>query len=176
MVPGIAAMAILLLLPFTGLQEADYVSVTARLSQDGVEGGSSLRAALIVTVRRGWHINSASPSDENLIATAASFLPPPGISVADVHYPRGLQRKFAFSDTPVDVYEGSVIILLRITAAGGMQPGQYTLPVDVSYQACNSDICLAPATAHIDIPVQVLSPDVTPRHLNRELFTGGADR
>src|SRR5271169_3358553 len=75
-------------------QRAEYVSVTATLSQDGVHGGSDFRAALLVAVRKGWHINSASPSDENLIATSAAFFPPPGLAVTGVRYPRGEEKKF----------------------------------------------------------------------------------
>jgi DsbC/DsbD-like thiol-disulfide interchange protein len=167
--------------PFTGREEGgvlgreEYVSATAKLSHDGVHAGSYFRAALLVTVRKGWHINSASPSDENLIATSAAFFPPPGLGVTGVRYPRGESKRFAFSDTPLDVYEGSAVILLRITAATEMKPGAYTLPVDISYQACNNDVCLAPATFRVVIPVQVLSPDVTPTPVNQGLFGGSTD-
>jgi DsbC/DsbD-like thiol-disulfide interchange protein len=182
MMARIAVLTFLSLFPFAGrggevaLQRREDVSVTAKLSQDGVHGGSYFRAALVVTVRKGWHINSASPSGENLIATSAAFLPPPGLGVADVEYPRGAARRFAFSDRPLDVYEGTVVIKLRIAVASELKPGAYTLPVDISYQACNDDVCLAPATTNVVIPIQVLAPDVTPRPINPGLFSGGADR
>jgi thiol:disulfide interchange protein DsbD len=182
MMTRVAILAFLSLSPFTRreggvmLQRNENVSVAVKLSQDGLHGGSYFRAALLVTVGNGWHINSASPSDENLIATAAAFIPPPGLAVAEVRYPRGVAKRFAFSDRPLDVYEGTVVILLRITAATGMKPGAYTLPVDISYQACNNDVCLAPATAHVVIPVQVLALDVTPTPVNPELFGGSTDQ
>jgi DsbC/DsbD-like thiol-disulfide interchange protein len=84
-------------------------------------------------------------------------------------------KRFAFSDTPLDVYEGSVVIVLRITAAAGMKPGACLLPVDISYQACTSDVCLAPATVKVVIPVQVLPPEVTPAPVNQGLFGGSTD-
>jgi DsbC/DsbD-like thiol-disulfide interchange protein len=178
MTTSIAVLVFLSLSPFSGRageavpQREEYVSATAKLSHDGVHGGSYFRAALLVTVRRGWHINSASPSDENLIATSAAFFPPPGLGVTGVRYPRGEAKRFAFSETPVDVYEGTVVVLLRITAATEMKPGAYTLPVDISYQVCNNDVCLAPATVKLVIPVQVLSPEVYPTPVNPELFGG----
>jgi hypothetical protein len=49
------------------------------------------------------------------------------------------------------------------------------LPVEVSYQACNNDICLAPATVKFVIPVQVVPPEVTPAPVNPELFGGSRD-
>ena len=174
-------LVFLLLAPSTGRGEGavphreEYVSVTAKLSHDGVHGGSYFRAALILTVRKGWHINSASPSDENLIATSASFLPPPGLRVTAVRYPREESKKLAFSDSTLDVYEGTVVIILKIAAAAEMKPGAYMLPVEISYQPCNKDVCLAPATVKVVIPVQVLSPDVLPTPVNPGLFTGSTN-
>jgi len=171
----ITLMAVLSLSPATGAGE-DNVSVTTRLSQDGVHAGSNFRAALVVTVRKGWHINSASPSDENLIPTSASFSPPAGTEVGEVQYPRGVSRTFAFSESPLDVYEGTVVILVKITASKELKPGTYDLPVEISYQACTNDVCFAPATATVVIPVHVLSPDVAPVPLETGLFGPGAEK
>jgi thioredoxin:protein disulfide reductase len=154
----------------------ENVSASAKLSQDGLHPGEEFRCALVVSVKKGWHINSASPSDENLIATSATFLPPPGLAVADLTYPRGTARKFAFSDAPLDVYEGTFVILLRISAAGEMKPGSYPLPVDISYQACNNDICLPPASVHLVIDVRVLERDIPAVPANREIFGAPPDR
>jgi thiol:disulfide interchange protein DsbD len=158
------------------VQEEETVSVAARLSHDGVHAGADVRAALILKIRTGWHINTASPSDENLVATAVACLPPAGLSVADTQYPGGVMKKFAFSESPLDVYEGTVVIRLRISVAAGVTTGVYQIPVDVSYQACTNDLCLAPATAHVVIPVHVIAPDISPAPVNPELFGGGKDR
>jgi hypothetical protein len=57
-----------------------------------------------------------------------------------------------------------------------MHPGACELPVEISYQACNNDVCLAPATTKIIIPVRVLAPDVTPTPVNRGLFGVSTDK
>ena len=174
-----ALAALLCLSPFAGrtwnaaAQEEGIVSFTARLSHDGVRAGGRMGAALVVTVRKGWHINSASPSDDNLIATAAAFVSPPGLAVTDTLYPAGVMRKFAFSESPLDVYEGTAVIRLHISVAPGVATGVYEIPVEVTYQACNNDLCLAPATAHGVIPVNVVAPDQSPAPVNPELFGGG---
>jgi DsbC/DsbD-like thiol-disulfide interchange protein len=177
----IAATGIVLFLfvPPTGNgqpQGKEHVSVSAKLSQDGVQGGGELRGALIMTVAGGWHVNSATPADENLIGTAASFSPPAGLSVVQVQYPGGTSKKFAFSEEPVSVYEGTVVILFKITALPSTSPGDYALPVDVSYQACNNDICLPPAAIRAVITVRVLSSGAVPVHVNDELFNGDSDK
>ena len=181
MTAKIWGVVFLFLAPFAGRGEGavpdreEYVTITAKLSHDGVHGGSYFRAALFLTVRKGWHINSASPSDENLIATSASFLPPPGLRVTGVRYPRGESKKVAFSDSTLDVYEGTVVIILKIAAAAEMKPGAYTLPVEISYQACNKEVCLVPATVKVVIPVRVLSPHVHPTPVNPGLFPGSTN-
>jgi DsbC/DsbD-like thiol-disulfide interchange protein len=176
MITGTAILTFMLLSQPAVLQGEDNVSAAAKLSKDGLHAGSDVRGALVVTVRKGWHVNSATPSDENLIATSAAFTPPAGLAVAGVRYPRGTSRKFSFSEGPMDVYEGTVVIKFNITAAGEARPGDYAIPVDVSYQACNDDICLAPASVHLVIPVRVLESDVRPAPANPEIFGGAPQR
>ena len=169
----VLALLAFLILPFQG---GEKISVAARLSQDGVRSGATMQGALLVTVGKGWHINSAFPSDENLVATSASFSPAPGLAVADVRFPHAVPRKFPFSDTPIEVYEGSIVVRFTLAAATGTPPGTLILPLDISYQACNDDVCLAPATVHLEIPVQVLPPDATPAPANPDLFGPEGDR
>jgi hypothetical protein len=113
----------------------DKISVDPRLSRDGISVGTTIEGALLITVAGGWHINTASPSDENLVATAASFSPPGGLTVDGVRFPRAAARKFAFSETPVEVYEGTFVVRFSLTAAPGTPPGSFLLGVDVAYQA-----------------------------------------
>ncbi len=178
MMRTIAAAGILFLftpLPGNG-QGREHVAVSAKLSQDGVQPGGEMRGALVVTVGSGWHINSASPADENLIGTAASFSPPEGLAVSHVRYPGGTSKRFPFSDEPLSVYEETVVILFRINVSAAVAPGDYALPVDVSYQACNNDMCLAPAAIRVSVPVRVLSQGAVPEHVNDELFDGSSEK
>ncbi|HTO94908.1 MAG TPA: protein-disulfide reductase DsbD domain-containing protein, partial [Bacteroidota bacterium] len=73
-------------------------------------------------------------------------------------YPPAVRRVLAFSGEPLDVYEGVVPVTMEISAAAGLAPGEYSVPVDVSYQACNNDICLPPAVVRVTVPVRVISP------------------
>lgn len=166
-----AFIGMMLLAPAAG-GEGEHVSLEAKLSQDGMQAGTSCEAALVVTVGKGWHVNSASPADENLVATSAAFSPPPGLEIARVRFPRGTAKRFSFSEEPLDVYEGSVVIRLTLTAARGMKPGEYAVPVELSYQACNNDVCLAPATVRVIVAVHILPSESTPVRINPGLFTG----
>ena len=148
------------------------VTVTLRLSRDGIHGDSSARAALLLGVGKGWHINVVSPAVENLVPTSVSFAAPPGLEVRGVTFPSGVSRKFAFAEAPLEVYEGTVKVLFSISVAAGMKTGTYEIPADVSYQACNNDVCLPPETVHLVIPVQVLPADVPAKPVNTAVFGG----
>ena len=175
LLPVLCVIVLCAPLPVHG-QGKEHVAVTAKLSQDAVTAGGEMRGALLVTVGSGWHINSASPVDENLVGTAASFSPAGGLAVSGVRYPGGIAKKFAFSNEPLSVYEGTVVILFTITAAAALAPGDHMLPVDVSYQACNNDICLAPSSLRVAIPVRVMPQGAVPMHINNELFSGDSER
>ena len=156
---AIAALVIALLVAGGAqAQKREAVTVSVVPPDGGVRPGSSARATALILVAKGWHINSASPADSELVATLVSLTPPPGLAVEGVRFPPAVRRVLAFSSEPLDVYEGTVPVALEISAAPGMAPGEYVIPVVVSYQACNNDLCLPPAAVRVAMPVRVLSP------------------
>lgn len=153
-------LAAFLILPGSGAQQArqqETVTLSVEPPAVGVRAGSSARATVLVGVAKGWHINSASPADSELVATTLAATPPPGITVAGVRFPPAARKVFAFSSEPLEVYEGTVPVVLEFSAAEGTAPGEYAVPVDVSYQACNNDICLPPAAFRLVVTVRVIS-------------------
>ncbi|HXX64266.1 MAG TPA: protein-disulfide reductase DsbD N-terminal domain-containing protein, partial [Bacteroidota bacterium] len=127
-----------------GQEGEGKVSAQVRLSQDGVHDSSEVSVALELAIEPGWHINSASPPDENMIPTSVEVTPSEGIVQAGVRYPKGEQRKLGFSDDLLDVYEGKVFILIKLHVGSGARHGQHALEAALTYQACNKSICLAP--------------------------------
>ena len=146
------------------------VDVQARLSHERVSAGSEISVILVVEVQDGWHINSASPSDESQIETAVNAKLPEGFTISKINYPQGVMREFGFSDVPLDVYEGSVHILLELNVAGKVKPGTYTLPVSLYYQACNDNICLAPSSYDLRVALNVVPPGEVALPANQEMF------
>ncbi|HUI11486.1 MAG TPA: protein-disulfide reductase DsbD domain-containing protein [Bacteroidota bacterium] len=139
-------------------RSAEPVTLSVVPPESGLRPGSSARASVLVTVAKGWHINSASPVDSDLVATALACTPPPGLAVAPVRFPPGVRRTFAFSSEPLDVFEGTVPLTLEISAAEGILPGEYAIAIEVSYQACTNEICLPPSTLRATVPLRVTSP------------------
>ncbi len=148
------------------------VEVLTLLSQNGVNPDSVIVAALVLKIKEGWHINTADPKDETMIATSAEIANSTGVDVASISYPHGVRRKFAFTEEPIEVYEGTQTIIAALHVARGTPSGPVQLPVEVSYQACNNELCLAPATQRVIVTLNVVPPTTPISRINEELFRG----
>ncbi len=119
-------------------------SVAARWMDAPPEPNGSAVLELVVTVLPGWHVNSDTPLDPYLIPTKASLNLPPGWTAAKPTYPRSKVVKLAFSEDKLAVFEGRCSITIPISlAVGAARPD--ALHGLVEAQACNNQLCLAPA-------------------------------
>lgn len=101
---------------------------------------------LIVTIKidAGYHIN-ANPASEPLLVPTQVLLE--GHPEVKVDYPPAQIFKAPFAPVGIDVYEGRVALETRLPKVDAAH-----LPsVSLRIQACNDEICLAPAT--ITVPV-----------------------
>lgn len=103
----------------------------------------------------GYHVNANPPSFSYLIATQLDLTTPPGISVDFITYPDGLEKKFSFAEQPLRVYEGETDLKVRLSAAKSAQPGQHNLSAKLRVQACDDQVCYAPGTMDLTLPVTV---------------------
>ena len=127
--------------PALAQRPADLVAVSARLDADR-SGEGTLRVQ--VRLAEGWHVNSHEPSEEYLIPTTLTTSPVPGVRFEPPVYPAGVMRKFAFSQTPLSVYEREFSISVPVRWDSASPP---VLAGELEYQACNDTQCLPPATA-----------------------------
>jgi len=109
---------------------------------------------LTATLNEGFHANSHTPSDENLIPLSLTWAP--GSVVAkNVVYPKPQMEKYSFSEKPLSVVTGSFDLVTRFTAAPGATPGDSVLTGKLKYQACNDRACFPPKTVEVKVPVTV---------------------
>jgi len=101
-----------------------------------------------VQVTDTFHLN-AHQAGRGLIPTALTLsLPDGGAVAATIDYPPGEERKFAFADQAIRVYEREIEIVARLAeplAAGSR------VRVALTYQACTEDACLTAATKTIEV-------------------------
>ncbi len=152
----------------------EKVSVQAKLSQDKVHAGTACAALVIISIAEGWHINSAAPADEALTGTSLEIEKKNVLDSVRVSFPPGIERAFGYTENPIEVYEGRIAIALTSHVSNDVNPGTYNIPIRLDYQACSESVCLAPATAVVELPLQVVPSSEAVHRINSELFEDAA--
>jgi len=140
------------------------------MASDAAHPNSMVKAAVVAKVSAGYHINDHKPTLDYLIPTELKLEPLKQVEVEDVTYPKGVLKKFAFSDTPLSVYEGRLVVGSVLQVGRAMAPGAYTLKGKFSYQACNDHACLPPASVPLTLTLKVVPPNVPLKPENSDVF------
>ena len=106
-------------------------------------------------IKSGYHVNANPPSQSYLKATEIEIKAADGISIEFITYPDPLVRTFAFSETPLKVYEGETDLKLRLKADKSAKPGKHNLSAKLRVQACDDKVCYAPGAMDLIVPVNV---------------------
>ena len=106
-------------------------------------------------IQNGYHINANPPSFPYLKATELELTPASGLSVDFVTYPDPLTKKFSFSEEPLKVYEGDTPVKAMLKAAASAPTGTHNLSAKLRVQACDDEVCYAPGTIDLRLPVSV---------------------
>jgi len=148
--------AALMLMPALAAQTDDQVvEAKTLISRDAVRPGETFKAAVILEIQTGYHINDNAPLDEFLIPTALVIDGNPDFEVLEISYPKGRRARFAYSEAELVVYEGEVILGALLKAKEGLGAGPRTVKGALSYQACNNESCLPPKELRFEIAVPV---------------------
>ena len=150
----------------------DVVAPEAYASHDPVARGMSFQVAVVLKIRNGFHINARKPSADYLIPTDLRTNLPAGFkSAGEISYPKGDLHTFAFSKTPLNVYEDKVILRVPLAAQSDAPLGVQKIPLKLRYQACSNEVCLPPVTLDVEAPLTVAANASNSRPAHPELFT-----
>lgn len=128
-------------------------TVTGSLGKGSVTRGKPARGTIEMTIPGGLHVNSNRPSSEYAIPTVVT-LSVTGARVGNVVYPRGKNRKFQFSENPINVYEGRVKFPFTVMVPANAR-GNVRIRASVRYQACTDEVCYPPRTKSVVITARV---------------------
>ena len=149
----------------------EVVAPSAYASLEPVARGGSFQLAVVLKIRPGFHINARKPSAEYLIPTDLRANLPAGFkSAGETSYPKGELRTFAFSKTPLNVYEDKAILRMPLTALPDAPLGAQHIPLKLRYQACSNEVCLPPVTLDVDAPFTVAASAAGSHTAHPELF------
>jgi thioredoxin:protein disulfide reductase len=180
MKPALAVtIAALLLLVLAALPSAhpqipsgrEVVTPSPYVSVEPVARSSNFQLAVVLKIRPGFHINARKPSAEYLIPTDLRPALPAGFkSGGEISYPQGELKTFAFSKTPLNVYQDKIVLRVPLTAQPDAPLGPQHIPLKLRYQACNNEVCLPPVTLDVDAQVTVAATSANSRPTHPELF------
>lgn len=155
-----------------GMSSADKTNIEVKKSQNVIPAGSTARVAVLLNLEEGWHVNSDRPAQDFLIGTELTIEEVEGLLVTNIQYPPSKTYNFEFSEEPVDVFEGEAPIFVTLSVSENIEPGSYTLNGTLRIQACDDEVCLAPTTVDVQIPVEISAPGTGYQPLNESLFAG----
>ena len=115
--------------------------------------GEIVEAPLTVRIRKGYHINSNEPAEDYLIPTRVEWNPQ-GVEVVETSYPEAELFTSQFSDEPLLVYSGEIVITAKLRAPSKPPEGMTELVGKLHYQACTDKACLAPTAVEFAIPLR----------------------
>jgi hypothetical protein len=149
----------------------EVVSPSAYVSVEPVARNSNFQLAVVLKIRPGFHINARKPAAEYLIPTDLRPNLPAGFkSTGEIAYPQGELKTFAFSKTPLNVYQDKIILRIPLTAQPDAPLGPQHIPLKLHYQACNNEVCLPPVTLDVDAQLTVAATSANSRPAHPELF------
>jgi DsbC/DsbD-like thiol-disulfide interchange protein len=125
-------------------------------TSDHVRASAVVRAGekndeIVVTLQidDGYHVNANPASFDYLIPTSVAFA---GLISPRTNYPKPSRFTSAFAPEGLDVYEGTVPLV--VTIPNGAIAMQGELKGEVAVQACDAKICLPPSKLPLSVALQ----------------------
>lgn len=137
-----------------GSLSAHSQTVSGSIAGGAVTKGKAARATVFLSIPGGLHVNSSRPNSEYAIATKVTASAK-GVKLTPVIYPRGVDRKFEFSENVINVYEGRPSFWFNVTVPETYTGTSIAVNVSVKYQACTNEVCYPPKTKRVTLTARV---------------------
>ncbi len=139
-----------------GSVAAGAQTVGGSIGKGAVAKGKTVRGTVTLSIPGGLHVNSYRPNSEYAIPTTVRVTSGGGVRIGPVTYPRGRNRKFSFSETPINVYEGRVSFGFNVTVPAAYRGNSIRVNVTVRSQACTDEVCYPPKTKQVTLTARVM--------------------
>ena len=137
-----------------GAAFASAQTVSGSIGNGTVARGASARGSIVLSIPGGLHVNSNRPRSEYAIPTTVR-LSGTGVRVSAPTFPRGVNRKFQFSENVINVYEGTVRFPFTVNVPAGFKGDTVRVRAVVRYQACTDEVCYPPRTREVTLTARV---------------------
>jgi hypothetical protein len=129
-------------------------TISGSIGNGTVARGATARGSIVISIPAGLHVNSNRPSSQYAIATTVR-VSGPGVKASGVNYPRGTNRKFEFSESPINVYEGRVRFPFTVTVPANFRGNTVRVNALIRYQACTNEVCYPPKNKEVTLTARI---------------------
>lgn len=137
-----------------GVVSAAAQSVSGSIAGGQIARGGSAKGSIVLSIPGGLHVNSNRPASEYSIPTTVR-LSGAGLRLSGPTFPRGVNRKFQFSENTINVYEGTVRFPFTVRVPAGFKGDTVRVRAVIRYQACTDEVCYPPRTKEITLTARV---------------------
>lgn len=117
--------------------------------------GASGDAVVRLAIDNGYHVNANPPTFSYLIPTELQITSADVVSIDFITYPDPVTKKFSFAEKPLAVYEGTADLKVRFSATKTAPSGMHNLSAKLRVQACDDQVCYAPGSIDLKLPVNI---------------------
>ncbi len=149
------------------------INIKGYYANDKAPRGRVVRAAIVIEIPTGYHVNANRPLGKYAIPTTVKIEAPKGVSVGPISFPRAIVRKLkAVNNESLAVYEGRAILRFNVTVPATYSDGWMNLKAKVRYQSCNDEVCFPPKNQDIDFGISVVGANDRVQRANGWVFGG----
>jgi cytochrome c biogenesis protein CcdA/DsbC/DsbD-like thiol-disulfide interchange protein/thiol-disulfide isomerase/thioredoxin len=147
-------------------RRTQWVELSPIAESDGAHAGSTVRLALQVSIADGFHIQANHPKDPSLIPAKLTLDVPEGVTFQDVTFPAPSDFRIPGFDETQVVFEGTILVGVRLAIAPGRAAGPIPIAGHFEYQACDDKQCFRPSTVEANWALEVVpgSRATPPQH------------
>lgn len=137
----------------------DIVKWSAEGPAKSVRAGSVVRIALTARVETDWKLYSLAQPKGGPIPLEITLAKDTPFTLAskDIVAPAAkAQNDELFSGGKTQYYESRAAFVVPVTVPKTVPPGDHTVPLEITFQACGKEICLRPFTQRLDVTITVV--------------------
>lgn len=145
-------------------------TLSTALNFKSLQPGQEAVLAISVDIRTGYHAQSHTPKDPNLIPFTVTMESSPQVEWTEPVYPPGQIESYPALGI-ISVYNGKVIVYVPFKVKSDLPAGtNIQLKGSVRFQICNDRTCYAPQTRTITLEAPAIAAGGAPEPANPELF------
>jgi thiol:disulfide interchange protein DsbD len=163
-------LAALILLGTFAQTSGEHVKAELVTSVTSAQPGKAFLAAVILRTDPGWHVYWMNPGDAGT-ATKIAWNLPPGWTAGETQWP--IPNRFNEKELVTYGYEGSTMLLARITPATDAKLGLASFTADVTWTAAKDTRIPGKSTLRRSLSVQ--QKDLASRNWNDKLTAAEGD-